>query len=119
LSNAYKYSPAGSPIEVRAEREGHDVVTTVSDCGQGVAAADRERIFEKFTRLGDHLTRPQQGIGLGLFIARRTIEQLGGAIWCDERPGGGARFSFRLPIGPVPAPTKAPTRRRKKALTAS
>ena len=113
LSNAYKYSPAGSPIEVRAERERDDVVTAVSDCGPGVAAADRERIFDKFTRLGDHLTRPQQGVGLGLFIARRTIEQLGGEIWCEERPGGGARFAFRLPVGPVPEPAKAPARRRR------
>jgi PAS domain-containing protein len=113
LSNAYKYSPPGSPIEVRVERAGADVLTTVSDRGPGVAAADRERIFEKFTRLGDHLTRPQQGIGLGLFIARRTVEQLGGAIWCDERPGGGARFTFRLPVGPVPPPKRLPARRRK------
>jgi PAS domain S-box-containing protein len=118
LSNALKYSPAGSSIEVRAERDGDTVVTSVSDEGQGVAAADRGRIFEKFTRLGDHLTRPQQGIGLGLYIARRSVEDLGGAIWCDERPGGGARFSFRLPIGPVPAPAKAPARRRRKAVTA-
>ena len=75
------------------------------------------RIFDKFTRLGDHLTRPQQGIGLGLYIARQSVEQLGGDIWCEERPGGGARFAFRLPLGdpgdigavPEPAlPAKAP-----------
>ncbi len=99
LSNAVKYSPAGTPIEVRSTRDGDHVVTTVVDRGPGVAAEDRERIFEKFTRLGDHLTRPQQGIGLGLYIARRSIEQLGGELTCDAAPKGGARFTFRLPIG--------------------
>jgi signal transduction histidine kinase len=120
LSNALKYSPVGSPLDVCAKRDCDEVVTAVSDCGPGVAAADRERIFEKFTRLGDHLTRPQQGIGLGLYIARRSVEQLGGSLWCDERPGGGARFSFRLPIGTVAEPPPAPKpRRRTKALTAT
>ena len=69
LSNAIKYSPDGSPITVATE----------------------------LARLGDHLTRPQQGVGLGLFIARRSLDQMGGEIWCDERPGGGARFGFSLP----------------------
>ncbi|MGQ0831905.1 MAG: sensor histidine kinase, partial [Microthrixaceae bacterium] len=75
LSNALKYSPDGSTIEVEATVEGDRVVTSVSDNGPGVPASDRERIFDKFTRLGDHLTRPQQGVGLGLFIARRSLEQ--------------------------------------------
>jgi PAS domain S-box-containing protein len=97
LSNALKYAPGGSEVEVAAWREGTHVVTTVSDGGPGVAPGDRERIFEKFTRLGSHLTRPQQGVGLGLYIARSSLEQMGGRIWCDERPGGGARFGFTLP----------------------
>ncbi|HJR25241.1 MAG TPA: ATP-binding protein [Acidimicrobiales bacterium] len=128
LSNALKYSPAGSPIEVRSALEGDDVVTTVTDCGPGVPKRDRERIFEKFTRLGDHLTRPQQGIGLGLYIARQAVEQLGGEIWCDARPGGGARFGFRLPVGdpaevaPVPVAevpvAAAPPRGPRRVLTA-
>ena len=128
LSNALKYSPAGSPIEVRAALDGDAFVTSVTDCGPGVPKRDRERIFEKFTRLGDHLTRPQQGIGLGLYIARQAVEELGGEIWCDARPGGGARFAFRLPLGdpadvaPVPdaevTVTPAPSRGRRRVLTA-
>ena len=98
LSNALKYSPPGSPVEVRARREGRQVVTTVTDNGPGVAPGDRERIFDKFTRLGDHLTRPQQGVGLGLYIARSSIEQMGGRIWCAESPEGGASFGFSLPV---------------------
>jgi signal transduction histidine kinase len=63
--------------------------------------SDRERIFEKFTRLGDHMTRPQQGVGLGLYIVRRSLEAMSGTVWVDESPGGGATFSFSLPVAPV------------------
>ncbi len=108
LSNALKYSPEGSPIEVTTALDGDRVVTTVTDEGPGIPPGDRERIFEKFTRLGDHLTRPQQGVGLGLYIARRSLDQMGGEIWCDERPGGGARFGFSLPTHHAPAPDETP-----------
>lgn len=104
LSNALKYSPEGTPITVTTAHDGDRVVTTVSDEGPGIAPGDRERIFDKFTRLGDHLTRPQQGVGLGLYIARRSLDEMGGEIWCDERPGGGARFGFSLPTHQAAAP---------------
>jgi PAS domain S-box-containing protein len=109
LSNALKYSPEGSPIVVTATLDQEKVVTTVEDEGPGVPPGDRERIFDKFTRLGDHLTRPQQGVGLGLYIARRSLDEMGGEIWCDERPGGGARFGFSLPAHRAPAKKPAPS----------
>jgi signal transduction histidine kinase len=59
---------------------------------------DRDRIFDRFTRLGNHLTRSQQGVGLGLFIVRRSVETMGGTAWVEEAPGGGAAFSFSLPV---------------------
>jgi two-component system sensor histidine kinase KdpD len=99
---------------VRTTLDGDQVVTTVTDRGPGIAPEDRERIFDKFTRLGDHLTRPQQGVGLGLYIARRSIEQLGGRLTCDAAPQGGARFTFRLPVGAGPP---APAARRSSART--
>jgi K+-sensing histidine kinase KdpD len=98
VTNSVKYAPGATIMEVHASLDGDHVVTTVSDDGPGVPQGDRERIFDKFTRLGDHLTRPQQGVGLGLYIARRSLEQMDGEIWCDERPGGGARFGFTLPV---------------------
>ncbi|MFL6206507.1 MAG: ATP-binding protein [Acidimicrobiales bacterium] len=112
LSNALKYSPEGSSIQVTASLDGDRVVTTVEDEGPGVPPGDRERIFDKFTRLGDHLTRPQQGVGLGLYIARRSLDAMGGDIWCDERPGGGARFGFSLPA------QLAPPRKERTSATA-
>jgi PAS domain S-box-containing protein len=105
LSNALKYSPAGSPVALDVFADGDRVVTTVADQGPGIPPGDRERIFEKFTRLGDHLTRPQQGVGLGLYIARRSLDEMGGEIWCDETPGGGARFGFSLPAHRAPETT--------------
>jgi PAS domain S-box-containing protein len=98
ISNAMKYSPPGEPVRLQVRRNGEAVVTVVVDRGPGVAPDDRERIFEKFTRLGDHLTRPQQGVGLGLYIARRSAETLGGRVWVDDGPEGGSAFSFTLPI---------------------
>jgi PAS domain S-box-containing protein len=106
LSNALKYAPEGSSIDVRARPDGEQVLTTVTDEGPGIPRADRERIFDKFTRLGDHLTRPQQGVGLGLYIARRSLERMDGQVWCDSAPSGGAAFSFTLPAHTrTPAPT--------------
>jgi signal transduction histidine kinase len=101
LSNAAKFSPDGSSVGIGVAHDGHRVVTTVADHGAGVPSADRERIFDKFTRLGDHLTRPQQGVGLGLFIVRRSVEAMGGTAWVDDAQGGGAAFSFSLPVAPV------------------
>ena len=100
LSNALKYTDVGSPVEVVVEADGGQLLTSVVDHGPGVPRSDQERIFDKFTRLGDHLTRPQQGVGLGLYIARRSAETLGGRLWVDATPGGGATFRFTLPMRP-------------------
>jgi PAS domain S-box-containing protein len=116
ISNGRKYAPEGTTLHVRLEVEGGHVVTVVGDEGPGVPANDRERIFDKFTRLGDHLTRAQQGVGLGLFIARRSVEHLGGTITCGDRPGGGAEFRFTLPVhNPETSPERALRAHRLRA----
>jgi PAS domain S-box-containing protein len=107
LSNAAKYSPAGTAVAVRVQHEplSGDAVIRVEDEGPGVAETDRERVFDKFTRLGDHLTRPQQGVGLGLYIVKRTVEAMGGTVRCEGAPTGGASFVVQLPGAAVAAPT--------------
>ena len=100
LSNAVTFSPEGSAIEIEAVRARERVVTTVADHGPGIPYADRDRVFEKFSRLGAQ-PPDAQGVGLGLYIVRRSIEAMGGTVWVDETEGGGASFSFSLPTEPV------------------
>lgn len=114
ITNALKYAEGGGPVEVVVERDGDEVVTSVVDHGPGIPRSDRERIFDKFTRLGNHLTRSQQGVGLGLHIAKQSADRLDGRIWVDETPGGGATFRFTLPAADAagePGTARAPRRR--------
>ncbi|MFP5322967.1 MAG: ATP-binding protein [Acidimicrobiia bacterium] len=118
LSNALKYAQGSDSIEVDLRRDGDQVVTSVVDHGPGIPRSDRERIFDKFTRLGNHLTRSQQGVGLGLHIAKQSAERLGGRIWVDETPGGGATFRFALPVPASAAPAAERPARRRGRLSA-
>jgi PAS domain S-box-containing protein len=110
LSNAVKYSPPRAPVTVTVARRGAEIVTTVTDRGPGIDPGERQKVFDRFTRLGNHLTRTVGGAGLGLFIARRLVEGMGGTIDVDAGRDGGASFSFTLPVAaradayPVTAP---------------
>jgi len=98
LENALKYTPAGSPLEVRAFASPGLVTIEVADRGPGLQAGDEERIFEKFYR---GYSQGIQGAGLGLAICRSVIQAHGGRIWAERRPDGGAVFQFTLPSEPV------------------
>jgi len=94
VSNAVKFSPGGGTVTISARRSGDAVEVAVVDEGSGVPMAERERIFSKFYRAGEGQTR---GTGLGLFIARGLVREMGGRIWVDSGEAGGARFAFELP----------------------
>ena len=96
LSNAVRFSPDGSPVDVTWSTRRERVFTTITDEGDGIEGDDRERIFEKFT-LGDRLNNGDRGVGLGLYIVRRSVEAMGGMVWVDEGPTGGSAFTFTLP----------------------
>ncbi len=98
LDNAFRHTPDHGRIEVSVAVEGSFVRVSVADSGPGIAAEDRERIFERFHRLDPSRSAATGGTGLGLAIVRALVEAHGGAVRADERPGGGARFSFTLPI---------------------
>jgi signal transduction histidine kinase len=99
IGNAIKYARPNGTIEVatRALREGERrlVEVSVSDDGPGVPAAESERIFEPYVRVGEG--RGAGGLGLGLAICRRIVEAHGGSIRVEDRAPGGSRFVFTLP----------------------
>ena len=100
LENAAKYTPPGSPIGIRAWREGGTLLVEVSDRGPGLPAGAEERVFERFFR-GAHAT--VRGVGLGLPISRAIAQAHGGRLAGANRPGGGAVFRLTLPL-PANAP---------------
>tara|TARA_A100001391_G_scaffold114722_7_gene77570 strand:+ start:2984 stop:4357 length:1374 start_codon:yes stop_codon:yes gene_type:complete len=94
VGNAVRYSPEGSEVRIVTECDHGQARIMVIDQGQGVAVADRERIFEKFERLGRD---DSGGSGLGLYISRRLARAMGGDIRIGGAPGEGARFILTLP----------------------
>ena len=94
IANAIRYSPDGTPPRVTAGPVDGIVDVRIVDRGPGVAEADRERLFMPFQRLGD--TRQDEGVGLGLAVARGFVEAMGGEIETEETPGGGLTVVVRL-----------------------
>jgi signal transduction histidine kinase len=97
LSNALKFSENGKEIWVNVSREPDWVACTVRDEGPGLSAGDQSRLFQKGVRLSNAPTGGELTTGYGLAIAKDIVEKLGGSIWCESRPGHGAKFGFRLP----------------------
>jgi signal transduction histidine kinase len=97
LSNAHKYGRDGGTIRLSLARRAADVVVAVADDGPGIAAADQERIFERYYRSQTEATRHKQGSGLGLPIAQALVELHGGRLWLESIPGAGATFCIALP----------------------
>ncbi|MBF0554367.1 MAG: sensor histidine kinase KdpD, partial [Nitrospirae bacterium] len=104
LDNAIKYTPHDTPIELSAALKDSNVVVEVKDRGPGVAAGEEERIFDKFVRSSSK----GGGIGLGLTICRAVITAHGGQITAQNRQGGGAVFSFSLPVENQPDTSAQP-----------
>jgi signal transduction histidine kinase len=98
LSNAVKFSPAYTGrVEIMLAAADGSIEVRVRDNGPGLPEGDLDIIFDKFRQSGEVMTDTSGGTGLGLAICRRIIEHLGGRIWAENAPGGGAMFAFRLP----------------------
>ena len=99
LNNALTYSDHVPTIRLQARRDSGQVAITVADDGSGVAPADQARIFERFARGTDRLSREKPGSGLGLYLSRGLAEQMGGSLQLQaSRPGKGSTFVLRLPL---------------------
>ncbi len=115
LENAAKYAPPGTPITITAVLNEDALHVSIADQGPGIPTTERERIFDKFYRLSAPETSAG-GAGLGLAICKYWVEAHGGRIWTDPRPGGGAIFTFTLPLReepedrPARTPATYPTR---------
>jgi two-component system CheB/CheR fusion protein len=97
LDNALKYTPAGSPIEVKLTESPEAVTVAVADHGPGIPREGRRDLFSRFHRLKSDATIRQPGLGLGLFICREIIQAHGGTIGFDTQVGAGTTFYFTLP----------------------
>jgi signal transduction histidine kinase len=98
VSNAIKYSAAGSGIDIAGGIDDEMVMVRVRDYGLGVPADQQERLFERFVRLERDMNSSARGAGLGLYISKQLIEAMGGRIWLESRgvAGEGTTFFFML-----------------------
>lgn len=97
LSNASKYSPPDTAIDLRVEQTQGRLRIAVLDRGPGIPEAERRNLFRRFMRLGS-ASAEAYGAGLGLFVAKTIVDGHGGQIGVDARPGGGSIFWFTLPL---------------------
>ena len=100
FDNALKYTSDGTPLGVTARQAGDRLRISVWDRGPGLPAGKEAMLFEKFARGNDESAIP--GVGLGLSICRAIVAAHGGAISASNKPGGGAEFTFTLPLGGTP-----------------
>ncbi len=104
VTNALKYSQAGTAIEIEATVLNGHVEVAVRDYGLGITPDEQIHLFERFVRLERDMNSPVRGAGLGLYICRRLVQAMGGTIWIESTgvKGEGSRFIFTLPLADPP-----------------
>jgi signal transduction histidine kinase len=99
LDNACKYTPEGGRVEVSTRREQGWIVFQIEDTGVGIPPEDLPNIFERFYRSDASRSEETGGFGLGLAIAKTTVDVLHGSIQVDSTAGEGSVFTVRIPRG--------------------
>ncbi len=97
LSNAAKFSPRDSEVQITVKRKGTSLLVSVQDFGSGIPEEFRDRIFQKFAQADSSATRQKGGSGLGLNISKAIIERHNGTIGFETKPNVGSTFFFELP----------------------
>lgn len=109
LSNAIKFSPQRGRVALRWTEEAGALVTEISDEGPGIPKEQLGAVFDKFRQLEPAATRGHGGVGLGLYISRAILAQLGGDLWAESEGGRGTRFYVKLPLATEAPSTAAPS----------
>jgi two-component system, OmpR family, phosphate regulon sensor histidine kinase PhoR len=98
VENAVKYSPASSEIKISLEKKNQALLFAIRDSGSGIPDAEKEKIFERFYRIGNEETRSAKGTGLGLYIVRSLVEAHGWQIELHSQVGSGTTFLITIPL---------------------
>jgi signal transduction histidine kinase len=98
LDNAFRFTPKGGTVTIRAARENGSCEVSIEDSGPGIPAEHLPLVFERFYRVDPSRSRDDGGTGLGLAIARSVVEAHGGRIWAQSGRDRGSRFTFALPL---------------------
>lgn len=104
LDNALKYSPDGGRVELGARADGQTLHLWVRDDGIGIDDSEVEHIFERFYQVDQSATRRFGGVGLGLYLVRELVRDLGGTIVVRSAPGRGSTFTVSLPVAGIGGP---------------
>jgi signal transduction histidine kinase len=96
LSNARKFSPPGSPVDIETYVEDERVFVSIRDHGRGISWDQIDQIFHPFVQLGPATTRETGGLGTGLFLAKELCERMGGVLRVASAPGEGSSFTVSL-----------------------
>ena len=98
IDNAIKYSAGAKKIYVRVFKDDQYLIITVQDFGVGIKPEEIDRVFERFYRGGDELTRTVKGSGLGLTLVKQIVQAHHGSVHVESEPGRGSTFSIRIPL---------------------
>ena len=106
LFNALKFTPADGRVWLRAEKQGDDLVLTVSDTGIGIAKDKLPFVFDRFWQADSSSKRKFQGTGIGLALVKELVEMMHGSVTVQSQEGEGTTFSVRLPCQKAESPPK-------------
>ena len=99
VDNAIKFSGTSRKIEINLDFKDSEIQLSVKDYGIGISIKDQEKIFERFYRCRESQHLGIRGSGIGLTIVKKIVEDHGGYLSLDSRPGEGSIFTVRIPIG--------------------
>ncbi|HEY6542307.1 MAG TPA: ATP-binding protein, partial [Ktedonobacteraceae bacterium] len=98
LSNALKYSPSDTSVNVLLAHQDNEAVFSIKDQGRGLSTEEQSHIFDRYYRLSHDEKSNVEGLGLGLYIAQQITTRFGGRLWVESKPGDGSVFFVALPL---------------------